>query len=218
MLKLHGFAQSGNTFKVAFLLRALGVPWQPVHLAFADFVRARCAAPHGAKASTRWARCRCWKKTTARRSSQSGVILTMLAERHGAFGGNERGRAPRSAALAVLRQPQVHQPFRDLALHEVVRRQARPTRPSPPTCARRIDAAFGIVDKHLAGRAFIVGDALTIADMSLSGYLFYPAEESGYVLEERFPNLAAWRDSLRGAPGWGDPYEVLPGERIAPRW
>ena len=24
MLKLHGFAQSGNTFKVAFLLRALG--------------------------------------------------------------------------------------------------------------------------------------------------------------------------------------------------
>ncbi|HZW74339.1 MAG TPA: glutathione S-transferase, partial [Caldimonas sp.] len=37
MLKLHGFSQSGNTFKVAFLLRALGVPWQPVHLPFADF-------------------------------------------------------------------------------------------------------------------------------------------------------------------------------------
>ena len=28
MLKLHGFAQSGNTFKVAFLLRALGVPFE----------------------------------------------------------------------------------------------------------------------------------------------------------------------------------------------
>ncbi len=37
MLKLHGFAQSGNTFKVAFLLRALGVPWQPVAMSLADF-------------------------------------------------------------------------------------------------------------------------------------------------------------------------------------
>ena len=37
MLKLHGFAQSGNTFKVAFLLRALGVPWQPVAMSFAEF-------------------------------------------------------------------------------------------------------------------------------------------------------------------------------------
>ena len=37
MLKLHGFAQSGNTFKVAFLLRALGVPWQPVPMSFAAF-------------------------------------------------------------------------------------------------------------------------------------------------------------------------------------
>ena len=93
--------------------------------------------------------------------------------------------------------------------------------PDPAVAAflkSRIDSAFGIVDKHLAGRAFIVGDALTIADISLSGYLFYPAEESGYVLEERFPNLAAWRDRLRAAPGWGDPYEVLPGERIAPKW
>ena len=37
MLKLHGFAQSGNTFKVAFLLRALGVPWQPVRMSIAEF-------------------------------------------------------------------------------------------------------------------------------------------------------------------------------------
>jgi len=82
----------------------------------------------------------------------------------------------------------------------------------------RIDSAFFIVDKHLAGRAFMVGDALTIADISLTGYLFYPAEESGYALEERFPNLAAWRERVRAQPGWGDPYDILPGERIAPRW
>ena len=37
MLKLDGFAQSGNTFKVAFPLRALGVPWPPVAMSFAPF-------------------------------------------------------------------------------------------------------------------------------------------------------------------------------------
>jgi glutathione S-transferase len=45
MLKLHGFSQSGNTFKVAFLLRALGVQWQPVHLSFADFAAGTTRSP-----------------------------------------------------------------------------------------------------------------------------------------------------------------------------
>ena len=40
--------------------------------------------------------------------------------------------------------------------------------PDPAVAAflkSRIDNAFGIVDKHLAGRDFVVGDAFTIADM-----------------------------------------------------
>ncbi|MEO7055305.1 MAG: glutathione binding-like protein, partial [Caldimonas sp.] len=96
------------------------------------------------------------------------------------------------------------------------------TKPCDPAVAAflqsRIDSAFSVVEKHLAGREYIVGSALTIADISLSGYLFYPADESGYVLEERFPNLAAWRDRLKAAPGWGDPYQLSLGERVAPRW
>src|SRR5688500_10405351 len=35
----------------------------------------------------------------------------------------------------------------------------------------RLDAAFGIVDKHLAGRDYMVGAQPTIADISLAGYL-----------------------------------------------
>lgn len=36
MYRLHGFCQSGNTFKVAFLLRALGQPWEAV---LVDYMR-----------------------------------------------------------------------------------------------------------------------------------------------------------------------------------
>jgi glutathione S-transferase len=82
----------------------------------------------------------------------------------------------------------------------------------------RIGSAYGIVDQHLSSRAWLVGDAPTIADFSLSGYLFYPVSESGIDVAERHPHIAAWVQRLRSVDGWGDPYEVMPGERIAPRW
>jgi ketosteroid isomerase-like protein len=44
MYRLHGFAQSGNAYKVAVLLQALGQPWTPVHPPFTDLRRAGSAA------------------------------------------------------------------------------------------------------------------------------------------------------------------------------
>jgi glutathione S-transferase len=82
----------------------------------------------------------------------------------------------------------------------------------------RIDAAYTVVDKHLASQSFLVGNAPTIADFSLSGYLFYPKEESGYDVRGRFSAIAAWLERLRSLPGWADPYDLLPGERVAPKW
>jgi glutathione S-transferase len=52
----------------------------------------------------------------------------------------------------------------------------------------------------------------------MAGYLFYPAEESGYDLAARFPAIHAWRERIAALPRWKGPYELLPGERIAPKW
>ena len=82
----------------------------------------------------------------------------------------------------------------------------------------RIDGAYFIVDKHLAASPYIVGTAPTIADFSLCGYLFYPVEESGYEVQARFPHIAAWLERVKKIPGWALPYDILPGERIAPKW
>ena len=38
---------------------------------------------------------------------------------------------------------------------------------------RRAEAAWSVLDAHLAGRRYVVGDRLTIADLSLCGYLFF---------------------------------------------
>jgi len=217
MLKLHGFAQSGNTFKVAFLLRALGVPWQAVPMSFAEFAAGATRDPAWREGVNAMGEVPVLEEESGRKLTQSGVILSMLAERHGRFGG--RNDDERWEVLRWLFYDN-HKFTSYFATWRFMKSFA--AKEADPAVAAflksRVDNAFGVVDKHLAKHAYIVGDGLTIADVSLSGYLFYPADESGYALEERFPNLAAWRDRLRAAPGWGDPYEVLPGERIAPRW
>lgn len=213
MYQLHGFCQSGNTFKVAFMLNALGVPWQPV---FVDFL-------NGVTRSADW-RGTLNEMGEApvlddgpKRLTQSGAILSYLAKEHGRFGGNGDDEQ-----LEVLRWLLFdNHKFTSYFASYRFSKAFGPTAPDPAVMAwlaGRIDNAFGIVDKHLAGRVFMVGSAPTIADFSLSGYLFYPVEESGYDLATRFPNLARWRDGLRQLPGWADPYTVLPGERIAPKW
>ena len=217
MLKLHGFAQSGNTFKVAFLLRALGVAWQPVPMSFADFATGATRDPAWREGVNEMGEVPVLELDNGVKITQSGVILTMLAEQHGKFGGTTADEKREVLRWLFFDN---HKFTSHFATWRFLKSFAAKS-PDPAIAAflkGRIDSAFGVVDKHLSTREYIVGDALTIADMSLSGYLFFPADESGYVLEERFPNIAAWRDRLKTVPGWGDPYEVLSGERVAPKW
>jgi glutathione S-transferase len=94
MYRLHCFAQSGNCFKVAFFLRALDQPYETV---FADYMS-------GALRTDEW-RERLNEmgeipvlEDGARRLTQTGAILTYLADKHGAYAG--RGADER---LEVLR-------------------------------------------------------------------------------------------------------------------
>jgi glutathione S-transferase len=213
MYQLHGFCQSGNTFKVAFLLRQLGVPWQAVHVDYMNGVT----------------RSGDWRESTnpmgevpvlddgPKRLTQSGVILSYLAAKHGAYGGTTD-----DDKLEVLRWLffDNHKFTSYFASYRFMKAFGA-TAPDPAVMAwlrGRIDGAFGIVDKHLAGRSFLVGDEPTIADFSLCAYLFYPVDESGIDVPALFPQIGAWLERLRALPGWGDPYAILPGERIAPRW
>jgi glutathione S-transferase len=213
MYRLHGFCQSGNTFKVAFLLRALNQAWEPK---FVDFM----------SGITRTGE---WREDTnemgevpvlddgARRLTQSGVILTHLAAKHGAFGG-----ASEEERLDILRWLLFdNHKFTSYFASYRFMKAFGPVAPDPAVMGwlrGRLDNAFGIVDKHLAGVSYLVGNAPTIADFSLCGYLFYPVAESGYEVADRFPNIAAWLERVRGIPGWANPYDILPGEVISPKW
>ena len=72
----------------------------------------------------------------------------------------------------------------------------------------RVKGAYAIVDKHLVGKAFMLGERPTIADISMAGYLYYP-EESSFD-RSIFVNVEAWAKRIAALPGWKHPYELMP--------
>ena len=80
-----------------------------------------------------------------------------------------------------------------------------------PETVRRRDAAvqaLRLLDRHLGGAPFLVGDRYTIADIAVYGYT-HVAAEAGIDVEP-FAALAAWRDRVATRPGHINDLEPYP--------
>ena len=216
MYKLHSFSQSGNCYKVALLLQALRQPWEAVHMPFADFGA-------GVQRSEGWRQEQNQMgelpilETGGKKLTQSGAILIHLAGRHGAYGGQSDGERQEVLRWILFDNHKFTSYFATLRFLK----SFSPVAPDPAVdkwLRGRVDAAYGIAERHLATREYLVGSAPTIADMSLAGYVYFPVEESGVDIANQYPALSKWRDRLKQLPGWKPPYEMLPGEKVAPRW
>jgi glutathione S-transferase len=63
------------------------------------------------------------------------------------------------------------------------------------------DAALKLMDEHLEGRTFFVGDAITLADIALYAYTHVAEEGGGFSLDD-YPNVQAWLAMVKAAPGY----------------
>lgn len=67
----------------------------------------------------------------------------------------------------------------------------------------KVRAAAKVLDQHLEGRAFMIGNALTFADIDIAAP-FSQADRAKFPFKE-FPNLIAWHDNLlRSFPAWAE--------------
>ena len=142
-----------------------------------------------------------------RRLSQSGVILDYLADRLRKFGpANEDER--REILRWLLFDN--HKLTSYTATYRFLRTFARDPDPAVLTEFRkRAETTWAVLDAHLQQRRYVVGDRLTIADLSLCGYVFWP-DEIG-VDWDRYPHLRDWISRLRDEPRWMHPYALMPG-------
>ncbi len=205
--QLYCFAQSGNAYRAALMLNLIGADWQPVYVDFFKGGETRTpkyraevnemgevpVLAHGAK-----------------KLSQSGVILTYLAEHSKKFlprDGDERLEALRWIIFDNQKVNGFLGPYRFL------KNFARPAgEPAALAFLKvRIDGNLTILDKRLAATPFVLGDRPTIADISLVAYLYYPAEEFGFDIAAQHKNIAAWLERIKALPGWAHPYDLMPG-------
>jgi len=68
-------------------------------------------------------------------------------------------------------------------------------------------AALSVMEQHLQGREFLVGDRYSVADIALYAYT-HVADEAGFELAA-FPAVRAWLGRVRGRPGHV-PMDMLP--------
>jgi glutathione S-transferase len=142
-----------------------------------------------------------------RRFSQSGVILDYLAEHYPQYAA--RGADERRELLRWLLFDN-HKLTSYTATYRFMRTLTAD--PKPDVLAefrRRAEAAWAVLDAHLEGRSFVLGDRLTYVDLSLCGYLFWP-EEIGVDWND-YPNILGWLARIRAQPRWRAPYDLMPG-------
>lgn len=137
--------------------------------------------------------------------TESNAILLYLAEAYGGFrlwSFVPRQRADISRWLfweASEWQPALVPVLRGHVAHKLGL-----TPPAPSADADWADpgvrAVAGFLDAHLKERRFLVGDEITIADLSVAGMMTY-ARSASFPFAE-FEGIAAWYDRIAGLDAW----------------
>lgn len=193
--ELHGIAFSGPTYKVALMLSLAGEPFDYVHVNL----------PGGEhKQPDYMARQRYGQvpllvdRNSGRQLCQSAAILEYLADMTGKLGGadlDERLRMREWLYWDFDRlAPAIYRP-------RAIRRGVRKGGPEIlDMYAAESAAALQVLDRHLAGRTWLVGEAASFADVDVYGVVAY-AGEAGIDLAP-YANVIAWSKRIEALPGF----------------
>jgi glutathione S-transferase len=205
---LYCFAQSGNCYKPALALALAGADWAP---RFVDYFGGETRAPEY-RAINVMGEAPVLEHRGAR-LAQSGVILDYLAETLGRFGPADA--AERREILRWLLWDN-HKLTSYTATYRFMRTFTKDPDPAVLEVFRkRAETAWGVLDAHLAGRRFVAADRLTIADLSICGYLYFD-DEIGVDWAD-YPNVRAWLGRIQSEPRWAHPYKLMPGHPLPSR-
>jgi len=207
--QLYCFAQSGNCYRAALMLNLIGAKWEPIWVDF--FAGGATRKPEYRETVNEMGEAPVLVDSKRnKRLTQSGVILTYLSDLTGKFKPQSEDDRLEALRWIIFDNQKVNGflgPFRFLKIF------AKPA--GDPAVLDflkgRLEGNLSIVNKRLSERQFLVSDRPTIADISMTGYLFYPDEEFGFAVAKDYPAIGAWLERMKALPGWKHPYDLMPG-------
>ncbi|MFN8838887.1 MAG: glutathione S-transferase family protein [Burkholderiales bacterium] len=130
---------------------------------------------------------------------ESGAIVDYLIRRHGGGRLRPAPASPEHDAYPPWRHYAEGAAMLPLMLHLYVSRLGPAGAPLHPRIEGEIANHLGFVDRSLAGRDFLVGDALTGADVQMS---FVGEVAGAYGKRGAYPELDRWIRALQARPAY----------------
>ena len=140
-----------------------------------------------------------------KRLTQSGVILTYLAERTGRFGGRNDDEHLEVLRWILFDNHKFTSYFATLRF--LVGIQKTGETPVTEFLRTRALAAFGIVEKHLAARLYDRRSRPPSPTSPWSAISTIPRRPG--IDRKAFPNIEAWTKRIAALPGWAPPYDLM---------
>jgi glutathione S-transferase len=191
-MKIYGDLGSGNCLKVKYTADHLGLPYAWVHT---DIMKAQTRTPEFL-ASFPLGRIPAVDFGDGRLLAESNAIIRYLARGSALLPADAFTQAKIDELL--FWEQYSHEPYVATTRYHMVYLKRSLDEREPWRVARG-EAALDLMDCLLAGRQWLVGEAMTIADMALLAYTRL-APEGGFGLSSR-PNVRAWIGRCEDALG-----------------
>ncbi len=201
-MKLYDYAASGNCYKVRLLLALLGVDYErvPIDIFAGDTLTDEYVRINPVRETP------VLQLDTGETIAQSNAILWYLAEGTAFLPASPLARAKVVEWLS-FEQERIMVGVGGTRFRRLTGRAEL----DPAADASRFQAgldALSLLDEHLTGRSFAVGDGCTIADLSLFAYT-HVAADAGFDLAD-YPAVVAWVDRIRALPGYMNDFVPYP--------
>ena len=203
MIRLYGNCESGHSYKVKLLLELAGVAHEYEEI---DLRLARADRPEPFRSLARYGEVPLLVHD-GKSFVQSNAILLHMAEHLHAWGGESLERLERCREWLFWEANRIGFSMAHLRYGQKFDDNGSYAGTVLPWFRRRFDDDMLRLEQELSdGRLFLLDDTPSIADCSLSGYLYWPEQAS----VDYPPRVAAWLARIAALPGWRHPYR-MPG-------
>jgi len=193
MIRLYDYLPSGNGYKVRLLLTQLSIPFERIEL---DILKGTTRTPEFLQKNLN-GRIPVVELEGGRFLAESNAILFYFAEGT-PFLPVDRWQRAQTLQWMFFEQYS-HEPNIATSRFWLQHLELTPERKAALAQKRPLGyAALDVIEKHVTGRSFFVGEQYSIADIALYAYT-HVAGEGGFDLAQ-YPNIRAWLERVRSQP------------------